>query len=228
MSKALTAFKKQDQFATTLLAAMLDAFREGDGEHAIDPILGPEEQRWAPETIAMEIQQEVGKTIPDNFNRAMAAIELLTTNNFFHSVSDFVRLCNLLAFSDAPDGFDPADCHEIGWAVTEAALLLNGMWEPFSEEIVGYVEAMLKQEGFTSLPASIQTAFGDQLQFNPNFAFTDDTSMIAIGQGIAEENTASVDALVSETMDRLQRQVAETPFKKPVSPDWLTRMLSAA
>ena len=61
-----------------------------------------------------------------------------------------------------------------------------------------------------------------------NFAFSDDTAMFAIGQGIAEENTASVDSMVAETMERLQRQVAETPFKRPVSPDWLTSMLSAA
>ena len=224
MSKALTAFQKENQFATTLLAALIDAFCE-DG---FSPITGPEEQRWAPETIAMEIQQEVGKTIPDNFNRAMAAVELLTTNQFFHSLSDFIRICNLLAFSDAPDGFDPADCHEIGWAVTEAALLLTGMWEPFNAEIIGYVNEMLRREGFTTLPASIQTAFGEQLQFSPNFAFSDDTAMFAIGQGIAEENTASVDSMVAETMERLQRQVAETPFKRPVSPDWLTSMLSAA
>ena len=224
-SKALIVFRTPDQFATTLLAALLDAFREGE----IDPILGDDEQRWSPETLLMEVEQEVGPIVAENFNRAMVAVELLSTNTFFHSLSDFIRICNLLAFSDAPDGFDPAECDEMGWAVTEAVLLLDGMWEPFSEEIVGYVKEMLTQEGFTSIPASLQTAFGDQLaDFNPRFAFVDDPASYAAFQGVAQGNTEMVDAFVAEMMEKLQAQVSQTPFKTPVAKDWLTRMTAPA
>jgi hypothetical protein len=131
---------KPEATATALLVAVSDR-------------CGPDLLQWDPETVAMEISDTFGVDIaPRNFGKLMAAIEVVTTDHFTTNVSDYVRLCNALLHGNMdPAVFDPADVGEITLGTAEAMIL----WptdEPLPQEILGYIAAMLAEEGFVSTP----------------------------------------------------------------------------
>ena len=90
--------------------------------------LGSDVLQWDPETISLELSQELGVELPPaNFNKLMAAIELVTSDVFYTSLPDFIRLCNVLYNGTLSAlAFDPADAAEIAWGITEALLI----WPP--------------------------------------------------------------------------------------------------
>src|SRR6516165_7383164 len=131
-----------DAFATTLLTLFLDTY-------------GTEGLAWHPDTISMEIEHDLGIIMPpDNYERLMTAISLLTTDGFFTSVPDFVYGCVVLNGHHVPPGvFSPADAADCAWGVTEA-MLINPPEDrtPFSDEICSYIGKVLDDEGILVPP----------------------------------------------------------------------------
>jgi hypothetical protein len=139
-----------ESFATTLTAAFLDEY-------------GTEGLGWAPETIALEIEDDFGVALPPaSFGRLMAGITLLTTDRFYKDLPSFVTLCNVLSGDSVNPGlWDPADALECAWGVTEALLLgppEDGDDEPFCDDIRYYIGHVLHDEGILDPPDVLRIA----------------------------------------------------------------------
>lgn len=196
-----------DAFATTLVTLLLDQY-------------GGEALSWAPETIRMQLAEDFGAQMPRaNFDRLMAAVVVLTTDNFFTSLPDFIELCNVLSGSAAsPDVFDPADPLECAWGITEALLLSPPDEEdyaaggPFSDEICRYVGEVLNQYGYATPPDVLRIAMGNKPAAEIQHEWADDPVFSAAVFETQQGKTKEVEETIRENLDELIGQLESLPL----------------
>lgn len=156
-------WKDPSSLATTLLFLFLDAYgqvEENEEDKTIQAL------RWDPETILSEIQDDFHVVLPAvNLDKLLAAILVITTDRFFHSVDDFIKVCNVFSGSRFnPHVFDPADAVECAWGMTEALLLSppdDNDKEIFSGEVSKYVGKVIEYEGMLDPPDILKMAVMD-------------------------------------------------------------------
>jgi len=159
------AFQSSDSYATTLTVAAAELYD-------LDFL------EWAPETIYLQLQDDLGVTLPaGNLDRIMAAVSVLSTDRFYRDLPGFIQLCNVFAGSDfTPLVFDPADAWEMAWAITEVALLdpPDEQENVFSDDIRRYIGEMVKREGIVNPPDVLALAIFDEHNPDPMADFADD------------------------------------------------------
>lgn len=191
-----------NSFATTLLVATWDRY-------------GPDLASWSPETLRMELDQDFSMTMPKaNFDRLMAAISLIASDEFYVNLPAFIRTCNILSGDDFdPLTFDPADGDEMAWGITEAMLIHPGEGdEPFDEEIRWYIGSVLDLEGVVNPPDVLQIALREPRKQNIPSEFADDPEMF---QGLWEsQNSRSeeIKQIVAANLQELLNQVTRLPL----------------
>jgi hypothetical protein len=139
---------KRETFATSLLAILIDLY-------------GSEALSWTPQAIALELHDDFQVDIPQaTIDKIMAAISILTSDDFYRRVSVFNNICNVLSGDTFdPTIFEPASVDEIAWGITEAVLLSPPEeGDQFSSEITGFIAKMLEAEGITKIPAVLRFA----------------------------------------------------------------------
>ncbi len=151
----------RDTFATTMLVLVIDKY-------------GTEALNWAPETLKLEIQDDfaIDELSKESFDRLMAAIQVVTSDDFYKRLPTFIFLCNVLSGSN-PDAFDPADARECAWAMTEAMLLSppeQGDENPYSAEIRYYLGAILDDEGIRDPPDLLRLGIRDTSTGHADFS----------------------------------------------------------
>lgn len=211
ISKAITS---PESFGATLLIAAVD-------------VLGPEMYSWTPETIRLELQDELGAKIPPaNLSRLFAAINILTTDDFSFRVSRFINLSNILAGDDFdPEEFDPADADEMAWAVTESSFINPDHLDRFSEEIKGYVCFKCKEEGLARLPGVL--SFAQPYWVSNNYSaehFNTDPTMFAAVQDSIGQPLKEVEQAVQEACVRLFDQLQSLKLRNGDTKDLLQRL----
>lgn len=160
----------EESFATPLLLIVLDMY-------------GPDALTWTPETIRIELEEDLGIKIPKvTLDKIMAAVTIVTTNYFFKDVTRFIELCNVLSGDDfQPDEFDPADVQEVLWGITEASLLWppdgEGQEDSFSPEIKEYLAQVLKETGVLKPFNVLRLAFDGDQSTRVNADWADDPEM---------------------------------------------------
>ncbi|MFN3981742.1 MAG: hypothetical protein ACK4SA_15295 [Caldilinea sp.] len=196
---------------TALLVAAADLMEDlKDAPHEEGSWL---DQSWDPLAIKLDLMDLVGEPIPeDNFNRIMAAREIINSDAFYHDLVSFIAICNGLASGVAaspPDDF--ADVEEITWSVVEAAILWpfeDGAEPPFSHEIKEYIRVTLKNEGFFNPPEMLRFAGLDNSAWGRvQEEFSDDPIMFEMIHQKAMEKTSDVDELVRRRLGQLQSQL---------------------
>lgn len=211
-------WENPNTFATTMLLLFVDRY-------------GVEGFTWDPETIVMEINEDFDVQISQgNLDRLMAGISIVTGEDFFQSLPDFVYLCNILngdLFD--PAEWDPADAEDIAWGVTEAWLLSPPEDdEPFTEEIRAYIGQVLDAEGLTNPPATLRFALRDR---DPTVAiqndFSDDPELFSTIQGFEQSKTDDVNRHVQESLAALNLQLSRLPLRSGDARDVLHKVLSA-
>jgi len=166
---AQEAWKSRETFASVLLTLFLDKF----GVEALD---------WDPATITLEIEEEFDVELPQlALDKLLVAIQILTTDKFFKSLPDFVTFCNVLGGDTyQPDMWDPADAEEVAWGITEALLISppdDDDNEPFTDEVRGYIGAVLDSEGIINAPDILRVALR-AVRVSPSITdFSDDPMM---------------------------------------------------
>jgi hypothetical protein len=166
---AQEAWKSRETFASVLLTLFLDKF----GVEALD---------WDPATTTLEIEEEFDVELPQlALDKLLVAIQILTTDKFFKSLPDFVTFCNVLGGDTyRPDMWDPADAEEVAWGITEALLISppeDDDKEPFTDEVRGYIGAVLDSEGIINAPDILRIALR-AARVSPNITdFSDDPTM---------------------------------------------------
>jgi hypothetical protein len=190
--KLRAILQDKDAYATTILLILIDNY-------------GTEVIQWTPETIRLEIKEDYNLVLPDaNLDKLMAAISILTTDDFFKRLPVFIQLCNILSGDDFdPTSFDPADPLEIAWGITEAMFLEPpDEDEPFIDEIRHYIGEVLNDHGITSPPDVLRIAIQGVKLDDPNNAYSDDPEMYA---AMHESNKGKSDRI----KEMLKRQIGE-------------------
>jgi len=194
--------------------------------------LGIECLSWDPETIRMEVEQSFGIPFPqENFNKLMAAIELVTSDIFYISLPDFIRLCNTLYNGTFdPRVFDPADATEVAWGITEALIL----WppanpaKPFAEKILQYIQQAVQAEGIMVPPDILRLELVDakQLWDQIQTSFSDDPAMFTAIYDIARDKTETINKLVKDKLRLLLAQLDSLELLHGNPRDAIKKMLA--
>ncbi|MFA5573395.1 MAG: hypothetical protein WDA42_09850 [Candidatus Bathyarchaeia archaeon] len=179
---------------------------------------------WDPDTFHDEIKEAFRIEMPEsNFNKMMAARELVASNTFWQSLPDFIMLCNALDSGTFDTRvFDAATMDEISWAVVEATL----MWPPeqssreeFADEIVAYIREVAAAEGLSKIPAVLKFAIPED---NPIWdqitaQFADDPQMFEAVYQLSQTKTATIDNMLLERLDYMIRQLKEVELAAETS-----------
>jgi hypothetical protein len=196
--------------------------------------LGLELLEWDPETVLMEVEQSFGvKLPPGNFNKLMAAIELLVSDSFYTSLPDFIRICNILYNGTFdPRAFDPADAGEIAWGLTEAILLwppTEHPEKPFADKILQYIGHSVHDEGIMIPPDALRLGLPgdeelwDQVQAN----FSDDPEMFAAIYAVEKDKTDGINKLVKDKLRLLLTQLEPLTLQNGNTEQAVKKMLAA-
>ena len=175
LSYTRKCLESTDTYATVLFAIYFDEFGDEDVEDEDELAQGEDGKKeryaacltWAPETIRRSIYDAFQVQLPQaNLDKLMAAIMLITTDQFYRHGRTFIQLCNILSGDTFdPSVFDPATTFECAWGITEAMLLAppkpeNG--EPFSDDIRRYIGVVCDNEGILDPPDILGLALYDQ------------------------------------------------------------------
>jgi hypothetical protein len=189
---------------TTLVAMFVDTY-------------GTEGFSWDPETIALELQDDFNVDLPaPNFSRLMTGIKLLTTDEFYQNLRDFIEYCNIMSGSIAGT-FDPADVDEIAWGITEAMLLAppdDDDEEPFHPEVLAYIGEMTKREGLINPPDILRIGTrNDDALSRVQAGFTDDPTMFGAIFEIEQGQTDEINEMVKGRLRMLVQQLESLDLK---------------
>jgi hypothetical protein len=205
-------------FATTLLTLFVDTY-------------GTEAFKWLPETRLVEIQDDFHVALPQaNFDRLETAIQIVTGEDFYKSLPDFVHFCNVLSGSSFdPTQWDPADAAEIAWGVTEAMILSPpDEDEPFTEEIRSYIGYMLDEEGIIQPPDLLRLALrGSDPAATVQGDFSDDPEMFSMIYHFEQGKTDDINTLVRKNLQALSQQLQKLPLRSGNAEEAVQRLTRA-
>ncbi len=192
---------------SVLLLLLTDLF-------SIKPEMLQDFMSWDPQTIKMEIKDTFGIDMPEaNFNKFMAARELVTSNAFWKSLPDFIDLCNALDDgSFDPRVFDIAAVGEIAWAITESVLLWppdKSSSEEFAPDILAYIREVAAAEGLTRIPSILKFAIpeDDKIWDQITAQFSDDPVMFNSIYQLSIAKTELMDNMILERLDYMIQQM---------------------
>lgn len=200
-------FQRDDVYGAALLA----------GTVRIIPI--DELAQYDPYTIRLELQDELRlpQIDEDNFAKLMSALAIATTDLFHRNLPAFIEICNV--FSGTPpnvDVFDPADVHEMAWAVAESQLIAPpdepGEGE-FSAEIRAYMGEMLRIEGWLTKPKILGMAVMPR-EVTPA-EITEDAEMLPAMIAADDERHLSLTEVLHENTRLLVEQIS--PITGPLN-----------
>jgi hypothetical protein len=216
---AQEAWKSRETFASVLLTLFLDKF----GIEALD---------WDPATITLEIEEEFDVELPQlALDKLLVAIQILTTDKFFKSLPDFVMFCNVMCGDTyRPDMWDPADAEEVAWGITEALLISppeDDDKEPFTDEVRGYIGAVLDSEGIITAPDILRIALR-AARVSPSITdFSDDPTMFNAVYDLEAGKTEDINQSVRLKTDLLIKQMAALDLKNG-NTEYVVKMLQGS
>lgn len=194
------AWTSRETFGSVLLTLFLDRF-------------GMEGLEWDPATIALEIEEEFNvKLSQSSLDKLIVCIQILTTDRFFKNLPDFISFCNVLGDDTyRPDMWDPADAEEIAWGITEALLIEppdDKDPEPFTDEIRGYIGAVLDSEGIINPPDILRIALRTNRVSKNITDFSDDPEMFNAVYDLEAGKTEDINNTIRMKTKLLAEQLA--------------------
>ena len=200
-----TAWTSRETFGSVLLTLFLDRF-------------GMEGLEWDPATIALEIEEEFNvKLSQSSLDKLIVCIQILTTDRFFKNPPDFISFCNVLGDDTyRPDMWDPADAEEIAWGITEALMIEppdENDPEPFTDEIRGYIGAVLDSEGIINPPDILRIALRSNRVSKNITDFSDDPEMFNAVYDLEAGKTEDINNTLRMKTKLLAEQMAALNLK---------------
>jgi hypothetical protein len=188
--------RNPDTFATSLLLIAADKW----GYDCFD---------WAAPSLRLEFKDAWQVDIPENnLGKLLAAIRLVTGDEFYRSAAAFVAICNSLYGQADFESFDPADPTEILMGVTEALLL----WPPagdtptFSLEVQEYISHAFLIEGYEQPVGVLRAVVGSKSPTIMSAEFADDPEMFT---GIYQSQQARAKDLEQEYFNNVRELIEE-------------------
>jgi hypothetical protein len=187
----------EDTFGSVLMIIVVSAFG--------NECLTGENGAWSPETFRSEIRRTFGVDISDdNLGKLVAAISLLTTNNFYRSVPSFIASVHGLIGDGADWSYEePIDIDDLAWAMMESFILYPPTKEDtFDDEIAEYCNFLMHESGVHIAPGVLKFAERNDLDLDQYDAY--------VAQEQAEV-TREIEEDVGEKISRLLIQISELP-----------------
>jgi len=212
------AFADEKTFATTLLTILLDVY-------------GAESLTWSPETVLMELQEDLGVSLPKFLmDRLFAAAGIVTSDDFYKRLSVFNQYCRILSGGDFdPQHVVPAGPSECAWGITEGVLLSPPEdEEPFTEEIRAFLGKVLDEAGITDAPDVLRIALRDS-GWEPDYsAFSlNDPAMFGAEWQNQAQRGQDVEVMLKEMLANLVQQVSALPLTNGDVRDLVQRAAAA-
>lgn len=211
------ALQEKNLLATPMVIGLLD-------------IYGMEVLEWLPETLCLEIQDDFQVPLQEPLlSRVLTGFTILTTDDFYKSLPDFVMHCNILSGdSFNPDMWDPADAGECAWGITEAMLLSppeEADEEPFAPEITAYIGAVLDSEGIMTAPDVLRIAVRSSPDFDLG-AFAEDPELGGAITQFENSKSEEINQLIMTGMQKMMSQLQELPLENGSADNILQKIQS--
>lgn len=221
------ALTSPESFTTTLMAILVDTYGTAAFNDATD-----DNSEWDAEALVMQIERDFNIKLPHaNGDRIMAGIALLTSDDFYKSVPDFINICNVLAGDTYdPRSWDPADAGEIAWGITEALLLAppdDNDEEPFVPEILGYIGKVLDAEGIVHPPDVLKIAVRESDMAARVNQYSDDPEMFDAIYDLETAKTEDINNTVSAALQLLAQQLDSLPLRNGTTKGVVQQMLQS-
>jgi len=185
---------------------LFDTYPESDDEGHVAFL------KWHPETLKLQIEHDFAlKKLPKlTFDKIMAAIAILSTNDFYKNVRKFNELCNVLSGNEYdPDYWQPADAEDMLWGITEALILYppdDTDATEFTPEIRGFISKILDNEGIVRPPDILRLGVNPKASSHIDENFNDDPDMYgAIWKVQQEKSDDMVDVLKKDLMEMVRQ-----------------------
>jgi hypothetical protein len=179
---------------------------------------------WAPQTLRLELVRTTGVLVSwPAMERLMAAITIISTDDFFQNGKRFIRLCNVLSGDSLdPEVWDPADTEECAWGITEAYMLTQLPPDAYCDDVRYYVGSICREEGILQPPAVLAAVakFDDKLDTGLS-EFTDDPELYDIVNYVQQDRAAEIQSTVQARMQDLLEQIRELPLLHGSAEDML-------
>jgi len=169
-------------------------------------VFGSDFVSWDPETIAKELSRENIEIPPAKRNQLTAAAQLVSSDQFWSGVFDYITLVNALSSGRILlDVFDPATTLETCQAISDALLIWpHRPVEDFSINIINYIDATRLWEGVYMPPKFLMNCFNFATREDIFQSWSDDPQMVsAVYQKVIE----TADELDLEVQTRVKRTV---------------------
>lgn len=191
--------------ALTLLIVALDSYPQTTEEGRIACT------EWTPHTLWRQLEEDYSVDLPQsNCDKLSLAVWLLTSNEFFKSLDAFIHACNVLSGDDAGIDFDPADCAEMAWGITEACLIHPpDEDEPFSSQIRYYIGRMLDEEEILNPPGILRLGIRKAQRKNTLEDFTDDPLLSKEIFTKTSDRSTEIDRVLRLNMQELIEELSQ-------------------
>ncbi len=138
------------------------------------------------------------------YNKLMAAINLVKSNEFWKDLPSFVLLSNALATGQFdPRVVDLASIWEVNLSIGDCIIIWPEEPSEFSDSILRYIQQMLKLEGYVIPPRLLLKIFGEKIQdtYENLISLQQDPLLYEIVFEVARQRTEEAD---KELLKRLQ------------------------
>lgn len=214
----------RNTFATTLLVIAIDTYF--DPKVGAGHVVG--KHRWAPRTLVMELEDDYNVRLPRLCrDKLFAAINLVTSDDFFTRPRRFIDACNVLSGSELSEAFDYADAMECAWGMTEALLIQPpDDDEPFVPEIRHYLGKVLDDEGIREPPDLLRLAIRDTPTGQADYSDLDleDPSMFAVQYDVQADRAKEIEEMLERELIELFDELKYLPLKHGNTEDLLKRI----
>lgn len=202
--KRIELLQSEDTYGACLLGILCDLF-------------GEELLTWSPTTIKMEINSYLGSKLNNAiYNKAMAAITIVTTDFMYQGVPQFLAIARALAGDGADaDYSEPVDFDDLCWAIIEA----DTIWPfpnrddkgriilpPEVEKLLTYFQ---KQEGYQTIPPITNVAIQLPDDSKPEDSVSPDITVLSMSSDKMEE----LENKLASMKEELKHQIAELPLQ---------------
>ncbi len=208
-AKSLKVFKEAwsslDTYATTAVTMLIDMY-------------GVECFSWSPATIRVELNEDLGVVAPPPvFDRAMVAINLLSSDSFYKSLPTFNDFCVILSgHSVSYQMFQMADTLDVAWGITEGVLISppdDSDEEPFVPEIISFIGKVVQEEGIISPPdvlrlGGVRSEIMDRIKMD----YSDDPELFQSIWTAEKSKSTYIDQTVRDRLGEMVRQLESLPL----------------
>lgn len=182
---------------------------------------GPEIHDWEPETVFLELKDELGVEMPPgNHDKLQALLSAISGNAFYVQPLAFLAVCQSLSGSENPlDMDDPLLPAEMAWGVLEVQLN-DDTPALFDADVAELVANVLEEDGFTSPPEML--AFAKLSKVYSGSTYAADLKQERLE---SSEHEQVVKEYVRDQGLLLFRQLQALPWHTPDTLQELARML---